>query len=111
LSQVFINVIDNAVKFTPDGGRVDVRASEGDGQVLVEVADTGIGIPAEAKDRIFERFYRAHQPGTEHISGSGLGLSLAKAIVDAHGGEIQVESEAGVGSTFRVILPVARTEL
>lgn len=111
LSQVFANLIENAVKFTPEGGRVDVRAREDGAHLVVEVADTGVGIPDEDKDRIFERFFRVRQPGTEHISGSGLGLSLVKAIVDAHGGRVTVESAVGVGSTFRVSLPITEAEM
>ncbi len=107
LCQMFTNLIENAVKFTPTGGRVDVRAGAEGGRLVVKVSDTGVGIPAEALDRIFDRFYRAHQPGTEHITGSGLGLSLVKAVVDTHGGAIEVESKMGVGSTFWVMLPVA----
>ena len=105
LGQAFANLIDNAVKFTPPGGRVSVCAHAEDGHVVVEVRDTGVGIPEAEKERIFERFYRVHQPGMEHVGGSGLGLSLVRAVVEAHGGAVEVESRAGVGSTFRVRLP------
>ncbi|MCZ7545939.1 MAG: HAMP domain-containing histidine kinase [Anaerolineae bacterium] len=110
LCQMFANLIENAVKFTPQGGAVNVRAWADGDWLTVEVADTGIGIPPEAVERIFDRFYRAHQPGAEHISGSGLGLSLVKTIVDTHGGDITVESELGGGARFRVALPACDVE-
>jgi PAS domain S-box-containing protein len=109
LRQVFVNLIENAIKFTPEGGRVDLRLQQVGNWLMVEVVDTGIGIPAEAQPRIFERFYRV--PGAEQYDGSGLGLSLVRAIVEAHGGRVEVQSEVDVGSTFRVILPVAQAAL
>jgi signal transduction histidine kinase len=102
---VFGNLLANAVRFTPPGGSVRVRATESDGGVRFEVKDTGPGIPAEYQERIFERFFRV--PGTP-AGGAGLGLSVAKEVVEAHGGGIGVESEPGRGATFWFTLPVAR---
>ncbi|MBN1287442.1 MAG: GAF domain-containing protein [Anaerolineae bacterium] len=109
LRRVFVNLIENAIKFTPAGGRVMVRLYQDDRNVVVEVSDTGIGIPPEAKEHLFKRFYRA--AGAEHIKGSGLGLNLVKTIVDAHSGSVEFVSEVGVGSRFWVKLPVVRAAL
>ncbi len=101
---VFANLLTNAIRHTPAGGSIHVRAYPADGVVRFEVADTGEGIPQEYLQKIFERFYRV--PGAP--SGSaGLGLSIAKEIVEAHGGEIGVESKVGQGSTFWFTLSVA----
>jgi heavy metal sensor kinase len=105
LHQLFANLVHNAIKFTPSGGSVLVRVApepDGDGG-MVEVVDTGVGIPAEHLDRIFERFHKEDVARTS--SGFGLGLSLVREIVRAHGGSISVESAPGEGSTFRVTLP------
>ena len=107
MKQALGNLINNAVKYTPEGGQIAVRVSRAEQRVLIEVQDTGYGIPASAQAKLFQRFFRARVPGTENIAGTGLGLSLAKAVIDQHGGEITVESETGQGATFRVWLPVA----
>jgi two-component system phosphate regulon sensor histidine kinase PhoR len=109
VGQVVTNLLANAVKFTEPGGhvRVDLRA-EGDRAVLA-VADTGIGIPAEDGDRLFQRFFRARNAMDAAIPGTGLGLAICKGIVDAHGGDIAVESETGKGTTLRVSLPMITT--
>jgi signal transduction histidine kinase/CheY-like chemotaxis protein len=102
--QVLLNLLSNAVKFTPDGGRVDVRASIRGQDLMVTVADTGVGVAAEDRQRIFDSF----QQGTRlsgQAEGTGLGLTLSKRIVELHGGRIWVESEAGKGSTFGFALP------
>ncbi|MFC7493930.1 MULTISPECIES: ATP-binding protein [unclassified Nocardioides] len=106
LERVVINLVSNAVKFTPERGRVDVRLRIGDESVEIEVADTGIGIPVQEQERLFSRFFRSSLAQEQAIPGSGLGLSIAHAIVEQHGGSIAVESEPGVGTTFRVLLPV-----
>ena len=107
LAQLLDNFISNAIKFTPEGGRVEVRTwAEGD-RALVSVADSGIGIPEDEQARLFERFYRASSATERAIPGTGLGLAIAKAIVDAHGGTIRVESGVGTGTTFTVELPLA----
>lgn len=105
LSQLATNLIANAVKFTPAGGRVDVRVEAAAGRAILEVEDTGIGIPAGEQERLFERFFRASTARTAQVQGTGLGLAIAKAIVDAHGGTIEVQSREGTGTTFRVELP------
>ena len=106
LGQMLDNLISNAIKFTPPQGRVTVRlAAEGDRAVL-EVSDTGIGIAAEDEDRLFERFFRASGAHAAAIPGVGLGLTIVKSIVEGHGGEIEVASELGHGTTFRIELPL-----
>ncbi len=107
LAQVITNLISNAINYTPSGGRIDVRLSQtADSRVLVEVVDTGIGIAADHLPHIFQPFYRV----VSQIEGSGLGLSITKEIVELHGGEIEVVSQIGVGSTFRFWLPSIATE-
>ncbi|MGD0066574.1 MAG: ATP-binding protein [Streptosporangiaceae bacterium] len=106
IAQLLANLLSNAVKFTPDGGRVELRLGmEGD-QVVLAVADTGVGIPAADQERIFERFYRTAIARQQEIQGTGLGLTITRAIVAAHNGTITVESDEGRGSTFTVRLPL-----
>jgi len=119
LKQLFLNLMDNAIKYTPSGGTVTLSfAREGD-WVRVAVADTGVGIPAQDLPRIFDRFYRVDKARSRDRSsfdsrsggsggGTGLGLAICKWIVDAHGGRIQAQSEVGKGSTFTVWLPTAK---
>jgi signal transduction histidine kinase len=107
ISQVIDNLLSNAIKYTPSGGRVSVVARESDGAVLLEVADSGIGIPQDEQEHLFERFFRASTATERGITGTGLGLTIVHAIVDAHGGTIACESESGAGTTFRVTLPRA----
>jgi signal transduction histidine kinase len=99
------NLISNAIKYTPSGGKISVRALAVDGGVRLEVKDTGVGIPAEIQSRIFERFFRSDQEHIQDQPGSGLGLSLVREIVEIHKGRIFVESEIGRGSKFVVWLP------
>ncbi|MEP9364127.1 ATP-binding protein [Nocardioides sp. CN2-186] len=106
LERVVINLVSNAVKFTPEGGHVAVSLSVRTGSVVLEVTDTGIGIPLQEQDRLFTRFFRSSLAQEQAIPGSGLGLSIAHAIVEQHGGSMSVESEPGEGTTFRVTLPV-----
>jgi len=107
--QVVLNLLSNAVKFTPDGGRVGVRASLRDQDLVVEVADTGPGVAAEDRQRIFDAFQQgARHP--EQTEGTGLGLTLSKRILELHGGRIWVDSEAGKGSTFGFALPAGSGE-
>jgi signal transduction histidine kinase len=106
LTQVLGHLLSNALKFTPEGGQVRVAVTAEPGWAVLTVADTGIGISAEDQGRIFERFYRAPVAGRRAIQGSGLGLTICRALVDAHGGTITVQSEAGHGTTFRVSLPL-----
>jgi signal transduction histidine kinase len=106
VKQVLFNLLSNAVKFTPDGGRVDVTAAHANGDIVVAVRDTGIGISPEDQGRIFEEFQQARRQTERSREGTGLGLSLAKRFVELHGGRIWVESEPGKGSTFTFTLPV-----
>jgi signal transduction histidine kinase len=106
IRQVLLNLLINAVKFTPDGGRVQVRARRAEGGVAVEVSDTGVGIPLDEQERIFEEFHRAR--GVAAVEGTGLGLPLTRRLVELHGGAIAVQSRVGEGSTFRVWLPVGQ---
>ena len=105
LRRVFFNLIHNAVKFTPAGGRIKVLTEVSGAHVVISVKDTGIGIAPENESRIFEKFYRIRQEGQETIEGNGLGLSMARAIARAHKGDITFESEVNKGSTFKVSLP------
>jgi signal transduction histidine kinase len=106
LAQLLDNLISNAIKFTPEGGRVDVRTSSARGNAILEVRDTGMGIPAEEQEYVFERFFRTSRATEEAIQGTGLGLAISKAIVHAHGGRITLASSDGEGATFRVSIPI-----
>lgn len=108
LEQVVINLLDNAVRFTPPGGAVTVSAREEGGAVAIAVSDTGPGIPPEDLDRIWERFYKADRARTRAAGGTGLGLAIARELVERLGGTISVESRVGEGTTFTVTLPARR---
>jgi len=107
LQQVVANLIDNAIKYTPEGGAVEVKVQNEAGKAVLEVADNGVGIPATAIRHVFERFYRVDKARSRASGGAGLGLSIVKSICGAHGGEIRVSSEEGRGSCFRVELPLS----
>ncbi|HMQ31413.1 MAG TPA: ATP-binding protein [Chloroflexaceae bacterium] len=107
LAQVLGNLLSNAVKYSPEGGSIAVRAGAGDGHAFVSVTDQGIGIPADALPRLFERFYRAPNIDPRSISGFGIGLHLARELIARHGGELGVTSVEGQGSTFTLRLPLA----
>jgi signal transduction histidine kinase len=102
---IFVNLISNAIKYTPKGGKIEITLHQAGRDIRFKAVDTGIGIPPEDLDRIFEKFYRIKTEQTRSISGSGLGLSIVKGIVDAHNGSIHVESEKGKGTTFIVSMP------
>lgn len=102
------NLIDNAIRYTPSGGQVNVRVGHDDVDVTLEIEDTGIGIPLQAQARVFERFFRVDQDRARNSGGTGLGLSIVKHVAELHGGHVAVASELGEGSTFSVRLPVAR---
>ena len=108
LRQLALNLIDNAIKYTPSGGRVELRVVRDGDEVTFSVADTGEGIPPEDLQRIFERFYRVDKARSRQRGGTGLGLSICKWIAEAHGGRISAESELGRGSKFHVFLPLYR---
>ncbi len=107
LTEVLQNLLDNAIQYTPDGGRITVRARAEDHGIIFSVSDTGIGIPRTDQERIFERFYRVDAARSREVGGTGLGLCIAKHIVEAHGGRIWVESTVGQGSDFYFSVPVA----
>jgi two-component system phosphate regulon sensor histidine kinase PhoR len=105
LRQVVLNLVENAVKYSPEGGRIQLRVEDGGERVRVHVTDSGLGIPAGEQERIFEKFYRADAQMTRGIGGSGLGLYISRQIVEQMGGTLSVRSEPGRGSTFTVELP------
>jgi two-component system, OmpR family, phosphate regulon sensor histidine kinase PhoR len=109
LDEILVNLVDNALKYTPTGGRVTVRAAERDGRIVIEVSDTGPGIPPGDLDRIFERFYRVDKGRSRDVGGTGLGLAIVKHLAQRMGATVGVDSEPGQGATFRVSLPVAST--
>jgi len=104
MTQVFFNLVDNAIKYNREDGQVTISAREDNGKVIVSIADTGMGIPAEDMSRIFERFYRVDKARSRKLGGTGLGLSIVKHILQLHGADIAVQSEPGRGSTFQVTL-------
>jgi len=108
LNQVWVNLIHNAVKFTPDHGRIGVSLKLENANAVVSIADTGIGIPEEEQTRIYERFFKADKSRSRSIGGSGLGLSIVHKIVEMHQGHISVQSKLGEGTTFTVTLPILK---
>jgi heavy metal sensor kinase len=106
LRQLFLNLIDNAIKYTPDNGTVEISLVREQRFASVKIKDSGVGIPAEELPKIYDRFYRVDKARTRELGGSGLGLSIAKWIVDIHGGTISVDSEVNVGTSFTVSLPL-----
>jgi signal transduction histidine kinase len=106
MRQVVDNLLSNALKYSPEGSDIDVRVASDNGHVLTSVTDHGIGIPRDEIPQLFERFHRARNVSSRYYGGLGLGLYIARAIVEAHGGVIMVESEEGAGSTFTMQLPL-----
>jgi two-component system phosphate regulon sensor histidine kinase PhoR len=106
IEQVIVNLLHNAIKYTPAGGRLTVRVRQEKNRIEVEVVDTGVGIPLEEQARLFERFYKSDR--ARRSEGTGLGLAIAKNIVQSHGGLISVESTPGEGATFHFSLPLRR---
>ena len=106
LRRMLLNLLDNAIKYTPSGGMVRVKLIAEAGQINLEIADTGIGIPAEAIPHVFERFYRVEKARSRADGGSGLGLAIAKWAAEAHNGSISLKSRQGEGSVFLVSLPL-----
>jgi two-component system, OmpR family, sensor histidine kinase SenX3 len=105
LASMFTNLVDNAVKYTPPGGRVEVTGGFEGSEIVIRVSDTGIGIPEGSLPRIFERFYRVDKARSKETGGTGLGLSIVKHVAENHGGRVTVESRLGEGSVFTVYLP------
>jgi signal transduction histidine kinase len=110
ISQVLLNLLNNAVKYSEERKYIQVRVCKNSISALISVTDHGVGIPKEELKKIFDKFYRVSTAKTRETRGTGLGLTLAKHIVEAHGGTIEVESEVGKGSRFMVILPITSTE-
>jgi len=108
LSQILINVLDNAVKFTPEGGRVRLSAAAAGDEVLLRIADTGIGVPRDEIGRLGERFYRVDKTRSRELGGTGLGLSIVKHLMAAHRGRLEIESQLGRGTTVSLYFPVFR---
>ena len=106
LTSMFTNLVDNAVKYTPPGGRVEVVGGSEDSEITIRISDTGIGIPGKIP-RIFERFYRVDKARSKATGGTGLGLSIVRHVAENHGGRVTVQSTPGEGSTFTVYLPRA----
>ena len=104
--QVLINLLDNALRYTPPGGEIRLTARKGMGDVEIAVMDTGPGIPEESLEHLFERFYRGDKSRQRESGGSGLGLAIVKSLVEIQGGQIDVESDPGQGSIFTIKLPV-----
>ena len=107
LSEVLYNLVDNSIKYNKDNGKVDVKVQDGSEEVTVSVSDTGIGIGAADRERVFERFYRADKSHSKEIGGTGLGLAITRSAVTMHHGTIQVASKEGEGTTFTVRIPLS----
>jgi signal transduction histidine kinase len=105
LRRLLANLIENAVRYTPKGGEIHVRAARRDDTVRLAVCDTGVGIDQAEQDRVFDRFYRAEQSRSRETGGAGLGLSICRRIVELHGGTIRIDSEKTAGTTVTVDLP------
>ena len=102
-----VNLLDNAIKYTPSGGAIRLNVHASERKAVMEVIDTGIGIPAAALPHVFERFFRVDEARSRTIDGAGLGLAIVKSICNAHGGRVEVESAESRGSRFRVELPLS----
>ena len=107
MKQVIVNLLDNAIKYTQTGGAIGLTVNAREGKALLEVADNGMGIPAEALTKVFDRFYRVDDARSRDQGGAGLGLSIVKSICAAHHGRVEAFSKPGLGSMFRVELPLA----
>jgi heavy metal sensor kinase len=107
LKQVVVNLLDNAIKYTPNGGRIKLKITQEEGNAVLDVADDGIGMPPEVLPHIFKRFYRVDGSRSRDQGGAGLGLSIVKSICDAHGARVEVSSTPGQGSRFRIRQPLA----
>ncbi|MDO8473210.1 MAG: ATP-binding protein, partial [Dehalococcoidia bacterium] len=110
LEQILHNLVQNAIKYSPAGGKIMVSGRKENGDVVVSVQDQGVGVARDQLDKIFDRFYRVDNKLSRRVSGTGLGLSIAKGLVEAHGGRIWVESKPEIGSTFHFSLPASNED-
>jgi two-component system phosphate regulon sensor histidine kinase PhoR len=106
LTQIFVNILDNAVKFTPNGGEISINASESGSYTVVSIQDSGIGVPKDDISRLGERFYRVDKSRSRDLGGTGLGLSIVKHLMIAHGGRMEIESQPGKGTKVSLYFPV-----
>jgi signal transduction histidine kinase len=106
INRLFTNLISNAIKYNKDNGSIDLEIKRSGSYLRIRVSDTGIGLKAEEKAKLFQEFFRVKNDKTRGISGTGLGLSIVKRIVDSYAGKIEVESEFNVGTTFLIFLPI-----
>ena len=111
LKQVVVNLVDNAIKYTGEGGKVEIRVGSNNGSAVLEVSDSGVGIPSDAIEQVFERFYRVDKARSRQMGGAGLGLSIVKSICAAHHGRVTVESSEERGSRFLVELPLSKGKI
>jgi signal transduction histidine kinase len=109
IEEMVANLLLNAIKYTPEKGKVQINATRKDGFFVVEISDTGIGIPADELEHVFDEFYRASNARKIERDGTGLGLSIVKQIIERHNGKIDAKSQEGVGSKFIITLPEARS--
>jgi signal transduction histidine kinase len=110
LAQIFVNVLDNAIKYTPENGKVSIAAEEADGFSVINFSDTGIGVPKEELERLGERFYRVDKTRSRDLGGTGLGLSIVKHLMAAHGGRMEIESRLGSGTKVSLYFPLPNTK-
>ncbi len=108
LAQILVNILDNAVKFTPESGKVIIAAEETDAYAVVSIIDTGIGVPQDEIQRLGERFYRVDKTRSRDLGGTGLGLSIVKHLMIAHGGRMEIESQLGRGTKVSLFFPVVK---
>ena len=110
IEQVITNIVSNAVKYTPDGGKIDIRVGTSGKNVFVRVTDNGIGIPEKDLPRLFDRFYRVDKARSRESGGTGLGLSIAQEILNQHKGSIEISSEFGKGTSVLITMPAAEAQ-
>jgi len=106
LTQIFVNILDNAIKFTPDGGQISINARQSGDFMVVSVTDTGIGVPKDEIGRLGERFYRVDKSRSRDLGGTGLGLSIVKHLMIAHGGKMEIESQLDKGTKVSLYFPM-----
>jgi two-component system phosphate regulon sensor histidine kinase PhoR len=110
ISMAFFNLLDNSMKYSGEQKEIGVRVSQVDGKIKISVSDKGVGIPASEHQKIFEKFYRGSGAQAKKTRGSGIGLAITKQVAEMHGGEVEVESEPGKGSTFRLVIPIQKPQ-